>query len=324
MTSATDRMALIRQSFQRGDLLTVSQSPYRDCLSSLLQWLLASDGVEGDQTVGTLTLDGKASGVVQAKQPGVAAGIEEAVFLIRQHTALSVEAQCPDGHRVEKGETLLSLTGSVREVISFERLVLNIVGRMSGIATQTRELIALTELAPVRPLIAVTRKAPWTLLDKKAAYCGGGLTHRLSLSDGILIKDNHLAALKRQSGFKTVEEAIQLAVNKVLATAVDTFEIEVESPAQAEAALTAFERGIGSASHQPTMVVMLDNFEPQGVSALIQNVQSRAIYQRVLFEASGDITAATLPAWIPSGVDVVSLGALTHSVKALNVSMAVS
>jgi nicotinate-nucleotide pyrophosphorylase (carboxylating) len=321
-----DKSLLVQQCFQRGEMLTRAQPLYRACLTDLLSWMLAADGVKADQTIEALNLTHNVSAVVYSKQPGIIAGIEEATFLLERHTGIVARPCCPDGSAVRAGEEILSLSGDVSEILPFERTVLNIIGRMSGIATHTYDLVSLarnTHRAGDGPFIAATRKAPWMLLDKKAVYCGGGLTHRLSLADGILIKDNHLAVLKRQTGSASIEEAIRQAVGLALAapTPADSFEIEVETAAQGIAALSAFEEAVRHMPTPPAMIIMLDNFDPQEATAFIDEIRGCAICQRILFEASGDITEANLSLWANTGADVLSLGALTHSVKAFNVSM---
>jgi nicotinate-nucleotide pyrophosphorylase (carboxylating) len=191
---------------------------------------------------------------------------------------------------------------------------------MSGIATRTCDLIGLARQGSA--LIAGTRKTPWMLLDKKAIYGGGGLTHRLNLNDGVLIKDNHLKSLQHQLSQASLSDAITQAIRRTVASSPDSFEIEVEGADQGWVALAAFEATINGNPRHPTMIVMLDNFDPPSAAAFINEARRKPITERVLFEASGDITDQSISDWAQTGVDVVSLGALTHSVKNFNVSMA--
>ncbi|HLY26446.1 MAG TPA: carboxylating nicotinate-nucleotide diphosphorylase [Aggregatilineales bacterium] len=324
--SASDRRELIEKCFQKGQRLIMAdtQPAYVQHVSQLLQWLLAWDDIENDRTTQALGLHEQVSAIVYTKQAGIVAGLEEVQWLLGQYPNIVFEALCKDGAAVNTGKTLLTLTLQMAELLFLERTILNMIGRMSGIASQTASMVALARQEGCKALIAGTRKTPWMLLDKKAVYCGGGLTHRLSLGDAILIKDNHLAALQRQLQANRVEDAIQKAVELAAASPVSNhFEIEVENVSQAESAIAAFEAASSATLRSLTMIVMLDNFSPDNAARFIETIQDQGIYERILFEASGDITEATLSHWSCTGVDVLSMGALTHSVKNFNVSLAV-
>jgi nicotinate-nucleotide pyrophosphorylase (carboxylating) len=145
----------------------------------------------------------------------------------------------------------------------------------------------------------------------------------LNLADAILIKDNHLIAFQRQQGLEDPEQIIREVVLRALAAPGACFELEVEGRRQAMAALSTFEqeRAKNASATQPAMILMLDNFKPPDAGALVEQIRAMAVYERVLLEASGDITEATLPQWAATGVDVVSLGALTHSTRSFNLSL---
>ncbi len=313
----TDRNQLIDLCFQRGPFLNTDEATYRDTLTEFLRWLTTSDGVDRDLTTRTLGLSHDYSSMIVAKQSGVIAGLQEALFLLDQDTRLVVEPICQDGATVEKGQTLLTIAGSIVDLLRYERTVLNLIGRMSGIATQAAQMV---KIAGDGVKVAATRKTPWMFLDKRAVFCGGALTHRLNLSDSILVKDNHLEALKRQMGSAQREDAVRRTVELALASSLDFFEVEVESASQAAAAISTFAQR--DAARNSVMVVMLDNFGPDDAAAIVREAKTLPIYPLVLFEASGDITEATLPRWATTGVDVVSMGALTHTAKNFNVSMA--
>jgi nicotinate-nucleotide pyrophosphorylase (carboxylating) len=311
----TERNQLIDVCFQRGQALTLDQAMYGGCVTKFVGWLMESDNIGDDQTTKLLSLSHPSRAVILAKQSGILAGMQEALFVLRDSN-LDAKPAYQDGDQIEKGQILLILTGDIADLLRFERTILNIIGRMSGIATQTRRMV---DLAGGKVKVAATRKTPWMYLDKRAVFCGGGLTHRLDLHDSVLVKDNHLEALMRQIGSDNREDAVQRTVELALASSRQFFEIEVETPGQAQIAFKTFEQR--DPARKQAMVVMLDNFDPDGAAEVIGWAKESASYSNILFEASGDITETTLPLWIQSGVDVVSMGALTHSPKNFNVSM---
>ncbi|HVO44182.1 MAG TPA: hypothetical protein VMT34_16250 [Aggregatilineales bacterium] len=316
-----DRKQHINDCFQRGQQLTLAHEVYRACVADLFRWMMHNDAAQEDVTTKLLKLDRHAKVVIHSRQAGVVAGIEETLFALDNHAVTGVTRHREDGDAVAKNAPILSFTAPINLVLSLERTLLNVIGRMSGIATQTHRLARLAQQIPEGPQIAGTRKTPWMLLDKRAIYCGGGLTHRLSLADSILIKDNHLVSLQHRIGNITTEQAIQSAVELVVASSARQFELEVESLPHARAALSRFRELTAPLSDRPMMIIMLDNLSLVESQALIDEVRHSPLYDQVLFEASGDITEEALPGWLQTGVDVLSMGALTHSVKVFNVSM---
>src|SRR5258708_27438836 len=193
-----NRRQLIEQCFQRGQQLTLADAAYRSSVDEFLRWLLTNDHLENDVTTKALNLRQRTTAMVQAKQDGILAGMEEVLFLLKQYPNITVEESAEDGRPLTQGQTVLALSLEIGELLGLERTILNIIGRLSGIATQTHQLEAPAHKNPDAPLIAGTRKTPWMMLDKKAVYLGGGLTHSLNLGDSILVKDNHLAAFQKQ------------------------------------------------------------------------------------------------------------------------------
>jgi len=203
---------------------------------------------------------------------------------------------------------------------------------MSGIATQTQKLTKL--LYPVH--IAPTRKTPWMLLDKKAVAAGGGLTHRLNLSDGILIKDNHLQILKNENNLKNEEQAVTHALKMILPQITNTsIEIEVTTKESAYAAIQIFSsrfplllrEGQGEVTNKlrntNSLTIMLDNWTAKDVRNFIKEVNTNPYASSIIFEASGNINESNLKHWAQTGVDIISSGALTHSAKAADLSLSV-
>ncbi|NJE08940.1 carboxylating.nicotinate-nucleotide diphosphorylase [Thermococcus sp. M39] len=268
-------------------------------LSYLLRFL-EEDAPFGDVTSEAVipeTLNAKA--VIIAKQSGVIAGLEEARLLF-EYFDVKVEQKVKDGQKVEKGQILMELEGNARKILLVERTALNIIGRMSGIATQTRKLAEKVRAVNPRVRVAGTRKTLLKPLDKKAILIGGGEPHRFSLSDAILIKDNHLALVSLDEAIK---RAKSFSIYKVV-------EVEVES---LEDALRAAKLGAD--------VIMLDNMTPEQVEETLKALKREGLREKVKIEVSGGITEENIQDYAKLDIDVISLGALTHSVKNFDVSL---
>jgi nicotinate-nucleotide pyrophosphorylase (carboxylating) len=280
--------------------------PRRILEEKLLQ-LLAEDVGQGDVTTAAVAPEGQTvEAAVIARESGVAAGIEETIILA-QSLGLKVEANVADGAKIAKGQTLLKIAGDARIVLSAERTMLNLLSRMSGIATTTRKLVEKLGKSRLETKIAATRKsAPGMLyFDKKAVLMGGGDPHRLHLDDMVLIKDNHV----------TLAGGVEMAVKKAKLSASFTKKVEVEVT-RAEDAVVAAEAGAD--------IVMLDNFSPKQIKEAVALLKRAGLRGNVLLEASGGITEANMLEHASAGVDVLSMGELTHSAMALDVSLEIS
>ena len=243
--------------------------------------------------------------VVKEQEPVILAGIEE-VTLLFEELGLFVEAFYKDGEQVTKGEKILRIKGKARDILVAERTALNLLMRMSGIATVTRRMQEKINQVGAKCKIAATRKTIPGLIyfDKKAVAIGGGDTHRLHLEDMVLIKDNHIALAGG------IERAIKLAKEKVSFS--KKIEIEVQTK---EEALKAASLGAD--------IVMLDNFSPEGVKETIALLKEKGLRKRVLIEISGNINPDNILAYAKANPDIISCGLLTHSVKAVDMSMRV-
>ncbi len=277
--------------------------PSEEQVNNIIDLALAEDISHGDVTSEALIppeLQGKASLLVKAK--GVVAGGEVArkVFL-RVDPSLQVKVLTKDGTKVKPGDVVATIFGSVASILKAERVALNFLNRLSGIASQTAQYVAKTQDLPV--IITDTRKTTpgLRLLEKYAVRAGGGQNHRLHLGDGILIKDNHLAAL-RALGMSLKEIIAKAKQNAPKGLAV---EVEVNT---AEEALDAVDAGVD--------IIMLDNMSPDEMSHVVSLVPGQ-----VKVEASGGITLANVRATATAGVNIISIGALTHSPKALDISL---
>ncbi|USH00503.1 carboxylating nicotinate-nucleotide diphosphorylase [Thermococcus argininiproducens] len=240
-----------------------------------------------------------AEAVIIAKQEGVIAGLEEAKALF-EHFGVKVELKTKDGDEVKKGAVVIKLKGNARKILLVERTALNIIGRMSGIATQTRKLVEKVRAVGSKVKVAGTRKTLLKPLDKKAILIGNGEPHRFSLSDAILIKDNHLALVPLEEAIK---RAKAFSVYKVV-------EVEVEN---LEDALKAAKAGAD--------VIMLDNMTPEQIKEVLEALKHEGLRDRVKIEVSGGITEENIQDYAKLDIDVISLGALTHSVKNFDVSL---
>ena len=261
---------------------------------------LAEDVGDGDiTTLATVPEDARARATITQKQPGVIFGLEGAELAFRElDPDISLERVAPEGEWREHGE-VLHIEGSARAILTAERTALNILGRLSGVATATA--IAVHAVAGTKARILDTRKTTPGLraLEKAAVKAGGGTNHRFGLFDAILIKENHVAAAG----------GITNAVSKARESRPDVLlEVECETRADVDEALEA---------GAPRL--LLDNMTPHELREMVLHVDGRAE-----LEASGGITIANLHEVAETGVDYISLGALTHSAPALDLSLLVA
>ena len=278
----------------------------RKVLEEKLKQILAEDVGQGDMTSeAVVPADLTVEAVVLAKEEGVAAGIEETV-IFAESLRLNATAEVADGDEIKSGTVIMKISGNARTILSAERTMLNLLSRMSGIATKTRKLAEKLRKANLKAKVAATRKTAPGLLyfDKKAVVVGGGDPHRLRLDDMILIKDNHVA----------IAGSVENAVKKAK---------EYGSSKKIEAEVTSTEDAVKAAAAGAD-IVMLDNFSPEQVKEAVKALKKAGFFGKVLLEVSGGITEQNLLDYASAQVDIISMGALTHSVKALDISLEVS
>jgi nicotinate-nucleotide pyrophosphorylase (carboxylating) len=278
-------------------------SPSKPQIEEIIDRALAEDLGKGDVTTEALIPgDQQGTGFIVVKQEGILAGtgVAKQVFH-RVDPELEVEILLVDGARVKPGNKVARVSGSIASILKAERVVLNFLQRLSGIASETNRYVKAVEGLPVR--IMDTRKTTPNLrsLEKYAVRVGGGKNHRMSLSDGVLIKDNHLVALRSQG--LNIKEIIA----KARKNAPQRLPVEVEVGTVSEA-LEAMEAGAD--------IVMLDNMNLEDMRKAVKSIHGRA-----LIEASGGITLNNVRAVAETGVDFISIGALTHSARALDISL---
>ena len=276
----------------------------RRILEEKLRNILAEDLGQGDVTTALVIPENSVSQAeIVAREKGVIAGIEEARILL-ESLQLETKILVSDGEKVRPGQKIMKISGNTRNILSGERTVLNIISRMSGIATATKLIVEKLHEAKVKTRVACTRKTAPGLLyfDKKAVLIGGGDTHRLHLDDLILIKDNHVAVVG------SIEEVVKRA--KQHASFTKKIEAEVTKAEDALAAATA-----------GADVIMLDNFSLEEVERALMLLKKAGLYGRVIIEVSGGITSENVLEYARKQVDVVSIGEITDSVKALDIGL---
>jgi nicotinate-nucleotide pyrophosphorylase (carboxylating) len=280
-----------------------AMKPDPEEIDRLVEEALAEDVGDGDAT--TLALVPKnatASAVLRAREPLVVAGLALAEAAFRQQSStLKVELPVRDGQRLKVGDGLLKISGSARAILTAERVALNFVQRLSGIATLTAQFVE--AIQGTRAQILDTRKTTpgWRQLEKYAVTCGGGRNHRMGLHDMVLIKDNHLVAL-RDAKPNAITAAVQRARAKFPKLKV---EVEADTLDQVDQAVEA-----------GADWVLLDNMNPVQLRLAVQKCKGRA-----QTEASGGVNLANVRAIADTGVDFISIGALTHSARAVDMGL---
>nr|MDO8076489.1 carboxylating nicotinate-nucleotide diphosphorylase [Candidatus Freyarchaeota archaeon] len=269
----------------------------------LLEFLKEDLGFEDITTNALVPEKTTARARIICKGEGVIAGVQEACVIFR---LLNIEFKplVRDGDRVRKGQTVMELSGSARAILSAERTVLNIMMKMSGIATETSKLVEATKKVNPKIRIACTRKTTpgFRYFEKKAVALGGGDTHRFRLDDMILIKDNHLSIVGG------VREAVKQA--RLKTSFSKKIEVEVENAEQAlEAALAGAD------------IIMFDNMPPEEAKKTLELLEERGLREKVLIELSGGITPENIKKYSALNVDIISMGYITHSARALDLSL---
>ena len=261
--------------------------------------LLEDLGRAGDITADAIVpVDQQAKLVMRARQPGVVAGLDIARRVFQTVSpAISLQAERPDGSAVEPGQVIATIDGPARSLLTAERTALNFICHLSGVATATASLVAAVN--GTRARIVCTRKTTPGLraLEKYAVRAGGGANHRFGLDDAVLIKDNHIALA---GNILTAVERVKANVGHLV-----KIEIEVDTLSQLEEALA-----VGADA------VLLDNMTTEQLAQAVTMAKGR-----VVTEASGRITAATAPAIAATGVDLISVGWLTHSAASLDIGL---
>ncbi len=268
-------------------------------LERLIDLALAEDIATGDITTNALIdPDARGRGTIVAKAPMIVAGLLVARRVFKRLDAnLDIAAVAAEGQRAAPGDTLMTVEGRMAALLTAERTALNFLQRLCGVATHVRRYVDRLQDSAVR--LADTRKTTpgWRSLEKYAVSVGGAANHRFNLSDGILIKDNHIAACG----------GIAAAVERARHAAPHSLKIEVETETLAEVE-TALKAGAD--------IIMLDNMAPDDIRAAVRLIGGRA-----LVEISGGVDRENLTSLAALGADIISVGALTHAARAVDISM---
>ena len=268
-----------------------------------VQAALAEDIGSGDATtLATVPETATARAVMRAREPLVVAGLDFAEAAFRElSAAIKIERLAKDGQRVNGGDILLKISGPAHAILSAERVALNFVQRLSGVATLTAQFVEAIKDTPAQILDTRKTTPGWRRFEKYAVTCGGGHNHRLGLFDMVLIKDNHLAAL-RDAQPNAIAAAVRRAREKF-----PQLKIEVEADTLEQA---------GQAAAAGADIILLDNMNPVQLRLAVQKVKGRA-----KTEASGGVNLAGVQTIAKTGVDFISIGALTHSAHAVDMGL---
>ena len=268
-----------------------------------VQAALTEDIGSGDATtLATVPETATAKAVMRTREPLVVAGLDFAEAAFRElSAAIKIERLAKDGQRVNGGDILLKISGPARAILSAERVALNFVQRLSGVATLTAQFVDAIKDTPAQILDTRKTTPGWRRFEKYAVTCGGGHNHRLGLFDMVLIKDNHLAAL-RDAQPNAIAAAVRRAREKF-----PQLKIEVEADTLEQA---------GQAAAAGADIILLDNMNPVQLRLAVQKVKGRA-----KTEASGGVNLAGVRTIAKTGVDFISIGALTHSAHAVDMGL---
>ncbi len=270
----------------------------------LINMALSEDEVAYDPTSSLMPDDLMSEALLMAKSNGVLAGLEVALQVFRQvDPTLEFDTYLKDGSLLTKGTYIASIRGKMQSILRAERTALNFIQRMSGIATATNEFV--TKVQGLNAQVIDTRKTVpgWRLLDKYSVRMGGGHNHRMSTGDGILIKDNHIAAMATRG------EAMTQLIQRAKVDAAHTIRIEVECDTLEQ---------VKEAVQAGADIILFDNMTAEQMHEAVEICKGKA-----LTEASGGITIDNVREVAETGVDLLSTGSITHSVKALDISLEV-
>jgi len=294
-------------------------------IDALIQLAIKEDIGVGDVTTESLIPDSLiAEGSFVAKESGVIAGLPVVeYFFSKLDKGVSLEQNVKDRTFVKRGETIASLKGSAKTLLSGERIALNFLQRLSGIATTTAQFVE--RIKPLKTAIMDTRKTipGWRYLEKYAVAMGGGVNHRMGLYDQILIKDNHLDILKVETGFKPVSTSSH---SSIIEKAVSALRQKIKNGILVEVETRTLEE-VADALKAEVDIVLFDNMniaQLEEAVKMVKNWKPSKVRRKPLTEASGNITLENVHNVAQTGVDRISVGAITHSAKALDISLEIN
>lgn len=314
-----DRKTLKEFTHKAAKFLEIKDKNYKQWVFKYTFLELEKDlGEFGDITTQFVLDENKpVIGVVTAKEAGTIAGIEEIKYFLvdadpnfRQKVKgkFKIDFKAKDGQKVGVGDVIMEISANSHDLLAVERVVLNLLMRMSGVATFTRKIVDM--VADTGILITPTRKTLWGLVDKKAVVVGGGGTHRLNLSDAILVKDNHLKLLNGN-----FEELFKKLAS--LEVSSRFCEVEVEAGEDAVKCAEMFTKY----PVKSVFAIMLDNMKSEDVKKTVETFKNKGFYDNILLEASGGINEQNVLEYAKTDVDIISMGCLTSGARSLDLGM---
>ncbi|MBU1445929.1 carboxylating nicotinate-nucleotide diphosphorylase [Patescibacteria group bacterium] len=319
-----DRAQIVQELYNQSNQLNSKNSLYK-------QWIFRYTFLELEKDLqenGDITTDSiihepkKVTARIYANEGGILAGGDEInYFLMESDSAfkpqiknLEITQRLRDGDFFAKDDMIMEIVGDIKDILKVERIVLNLISHMSSIATKTSRIIEIANKANPNVCIVPTRKTTWGLLDKRATFLGGGGTHRLNLSDAILIKDNHLAFFEN-SPVKLFENFIPPK------KPYKFFEIEIDDPDQViETAKLLVKLQTAKKIPSPA-IMMFDNIVPLKIEQLLRKLREEALYDNLIFEASGGINENNIERYAKTGIDIISMGSLTQKIEPIDISL---
>ena len=301
-----------RMPHDRSDLLWSGSNPTKLLIDSVDRWvgvLVADDDFEQGSPAG----GSKGEATIFSKDPGVLCGqfVVERVFS-NHYSSCSAEWHIEEGGPIIEGSAILTIRGFYTEILRSERIIINILGRLSGISSNTANWVS----AAGNIEVASTRKVGWGLLDKWAVHIGGGLTHRLHRGDALMLKENDIAAISVEG--EESSETIERVVSGISEEEFSFITVEVSSLDEAVAAALAWGEDRSS-----RIVLMLDNMGPTKASVVVSSLSEEGLLDRCILEGSGRVDIKSLSEWEKCGVDLVSSSSLNLGVAPLDFSMLV-
>ncbi len=296
-------------------LFSLRNPEYKTLVDFYLFGEMERDVLNGDITTESI-LKGKKEmrkAIITAKSSGVFVGKQEVEYFLNS-LKLRNEWKVSDGELIKKGKMILEIEGEVDIILKVERVILNFIGRLSGVASLMHEYV---QRVSSHILICPTRKTLWGLLDKKACVLGGGGTHRLNLNSAVLMKENHISLFKDRNilGLKEVINELD-SKRAEMTNSLRFIEIEVENEKEFFDSLEVLKdlKNIQG-------VIMFDNFTPEEIKRILKKSEDKKLNSKIVFEASGGITLDNVRQFGMTEVNIISVGAITHSAKNFDFSL---
>jgi len=308
----------VKAPHDRGHVLwTMEDGPSRTLLASMDRWvtaLVGDDGIDMPCSSASPSIEA----LVSTRSDGTVAGCAVVDYMLQIWApSVRITWMAGDGKRVAAGDEIAVVSGDRASVLAIERPILNVLGQLSGIATETKRWAS---IAPRQ--IACTRKTVWGLLDKWAVHLGGGLTHRLSKTDAMMIKENDLAALE-DLGESNEHRLVAFLQTVDMAQTGAFLEVEVRTDKEAMMAAMVWSQRRAQ-DNVDKLVIMLDNFKPEACKEVHEQLAEQGLREHVVLEASGNITFGDLASWHECGLDVLSTSAVNRGVPPMDVTMLVN